>query len=159
MKIPSSSLLVAVVLAAACELPAPVEPIELQRQIGVVEWVRSSGPDVATSDPSTVVITAPDTVEAGRPFSTTITTIGPSGCWQAAGAEGGVQSVFLATITPFDRVVGDVCTGALVALPRTFQLRFDIPGQATIMVTGRRVVDGDLDHAETRTVQKQIVVR
>ena len=158
MKNASSLILIAALLAgAACAggenfLPDPSQV----RHVGIVEW---TGSNVQTfADPALGVITAPDTVTAGQPFQVTITTTGPSGCWRAAGAEKAVQGS-LATITPFDRVEGEVCTGALVSLPRSVELRFDTRGEATIRAYGRRVVDGNLNAATDRTVEKRIIVR
>jgi hypothetical protein len=143
--------------AAACDgaenfLPDPGQV----RHVGIVEWSRSNVQTFA--DPAMGVITAPDTVTAGQPFQVTITTTGPNGCWQAAGAEKAIQGN-LATITPFDRVEGEVCTQALASLPRSVEVRFDVRGEATIRAYGRRVVDGNLNAATERTVEKRIVVR
>lgn len=158
MKKTASLILISALLTgAACSgaenfLPQP----EAGRHLGIVEWSRS---DVMTfADPAMGVITAPDTVTAGEPFQVTITTIGPNGCWRADGAEKAVQGN-LATITPFDRVEGEVCTQALVSLARSVEVRFDARGEATIRAYGRRVVDGNLNAATERTVQKRIIVR
>ncbi|HEY0036122.1 MAG TPA: hypothetical protein VGB66_05505 [Longimicrobium sp.] len=158
MKNTSSLILVSALLAgAACNrldnfFPAP----EVGRYVGIVEWSASNVQTFA--DPAMGVITAPDTVTAGQPFQVTITTVGPSGCWRADGAEKAVQGN-LATITPFDRVEGELCTGALVSLPRSVELRFDTRGEATIRVYGRRVRDGNLNAATERTVEQRIIVR
>jgi hypothetical protein len=159
MKNTSSLILISALLAAAaCDGPENFLPEpEAGRHLGIVEWSRSNVPTIA--DPATMaVITAPDTVTAGQPFQVTITTTGPSGCWRAAGAEKAVQGN-LATITPFDRVEGEVCTAALVGLPRSVEVRFDTRGEATIRAYGRRVVDGNLNAATERTVEKRIIVR
>lgn len=159
MKNSSTLLVISALLlgAAACEMPATFEPgPEVGRHVGIVEWSASNVQTFA--DPAMGVITAPDTVTAGQPFQVTITTTGPNGCWRAAGAEKSVQGN-LATITPFDRVEGEVCTQALVSLPRSVEVRFDIRGEATIRAYGRRVVDGNLNAATERTVEKRITVR
>ncbi|HZG44175.1 MAG TPA: hypothetical protein VEY93_14600, partial [Longimicrobium sp.] len=147
----SSLLMISALLAgAACDMPATFEPgPDAQRHVGIVEWSRSSVQTFA--DPAMGVITAPDTVTAGQPFQVTITTAGPSGCWRAAGAEKAVQGN-LATLTPFDRVLDGICTQAVVSLPRSVEVRFDVRGQATLRVYGRRVVDGNLNGATERTV-------
>lgn len=158
MKKTSSLILIPALLAgAACNggenfLPDPSQV----RHVGIVEWSASNAQYFA--DPAMGVITAPDTVTAGQPFQVTITTVGASGCWRAAGAEKAVQGS-LATITPFDRVEDGFCTGALVSLPRAVELRFDVPGEATIRAYGRRVLDGKLHAATERTVEKRIIVR
>jgi hypothetical protein len=156
-KQPSLILISALLAGAACSGAENFLPeIETGRHLGIVEWSRS---DVQTfADPAMGVITAPDTVTAGQPFQVTITTTGLSGCWRAAGAEKAVQGN-LATITPFDRVEGEVCTGALVSLPRSVEVRFDTRGEATIRAYGRRVVDGNLNAATERTVEQRIIVR
>ena len=143
--------------AAACDGPENFLPDPEQvRHVGIVEWSRSNVQTFA--DPSIGVITAPDTVTAGQPFQVTITTVGPNGCWSAAGAELASQPS-VATITPFDRVQGEVCTQATVSLPRTVQVRFDVPGEATLRVYGRRVVDGNVSAATERVVERRIFVR
>jgi hypothetical protein len=143
--------------ATACDMPATFEPgPDARRHLGIVEWSRSNVQTFA--DPAVGVITAPDTVTAGQPFLVTVTTAGPSGCWRAAGAETGVQGS-LATITPYDRVADEICTQAFVSLPRSVELRFDVRGEATLRVHGRRVVDGNLSGATERTVEKKVFVR
>jgi hypothetical protein len=158
MKNTSSLIAISALLmgSAACDGPENFLPEpEAVRHVGIVEWSRSSVQTFA--DPAMGVITAPDTVTAGQPFQVTVTTAGPSGCWQAAGAEKAVQGN-LATITPFDRVLDGICTQAVVSLPRSVEVRFDVRGQATLRVYGRRVVDGNLNGATERTVEKKITV-
>jgi hypothetical protein len=142
---------------AACDMPATFEPgPEARRHVGIVEWSRS---DVQTfADPALGALTAPDTVTAGQPFQVTVTTVGPNSCWRVAQTELAMQPS-LATITPFDRVIDGICAQALVSLPHTVQVRFDVPGEATLRAYGRRVLDGNLNAATTRTVEKRIVVR
>ncbi|HEY0025749.1 MAG TPA: hypothetical protein VGB24_22870 [Longimicrobium sp.] len=158
MKNTSSLILISALLAgAACNrldnfFPEP----EAGRHVGIVEWSASNVQTFA--DPAMGVITAPDTVTAGEPFQVTITTTGPNGCWRSAGAEKAVLGN-LATITPFDRVEGEVCTQALVRLPRSVEVRFDVRGEAAIRAYGRRVLDGNLNAATERTVEKRIIVR
>lgn len=150
-------LITALLGGAACDLPETFEPgPDANRHVGIVEWTRSNVQTFA--DPAMGVITSPDTVTAGQPFQVTVTTVGPNGCWRAAGAEMAVQSS-LASITPFDRVEGEVCTQALVSLPHTLQVQFNTPGTATLRVYGRRVVDGRVNEATDRTVEKTIHVR
>jgi hypothetical protein len=142
---------------AACDMPATFEPgPDARRHVGIVEWSRS---DVQTfADPALGVITAPDTVTAGQPFQVTVTTVGPNSCWRVASTELASQPS-VATITPFDRVIDGICAQALVSLQHTAQVRFDVRGEATIRAYGRRVVDGNLNAATDRTVEKKVIVR
>jgi hypothetical protein len=158
MKNTSSLILISALLAgAACSAGENFLPVpQPGRHLGIVEWSASNVQTFA--DPAMGVITVPDTVTAGQPFQVTITTTGPNGCWREDGAEKAVQGN-LATITPFDRVQGEVCTQATVSLPRSVEVRFDVPGEATIRAYGRRVVDGNLKAATERTVEKRIIVR
>lgn len=98
----------------------------------------------------------PGTVAVGETFTATITTIGPSPCWESDGAEVAVDGL-VAQITPWDAVAWDqACAGVLVALPRTVSLRFTEPGQGVIRVFGRRVVGEDVEGA-TDVVAEEVV--
>jgi hypothetical protein len=93
-----------------------------------------------------------------------VTTIGNSGCWSANGASLSVSGR-IATIIPYDlaptrNADGDplFCTGALKRLPRTVVVTFDLPGEATVRVQGRVVLDGDLKRTEPTVLEKELVV-
>ncbi|HET6763903.1 MAG TPA: hypothetical protein VFH27_09525 [Longimicrobiaceae bacterium] len=87
----------------------------------------------ATDPPS---LSAPDTVGAHHPFVVTVTTGGPSGCWTGYRTRV-VQDSQRVTITPYDRVVGGVCTQAPVRITHSTTISFPTPGTATIVAHGR----------------------
>jgi len=96
------------------------------RRVGIIQSPNLRSPALA----------APATVTAGQAFQATVTTLGFDGCWRSAG-----ETVTLvaeqATIQPYDRVDGEVCTGALVEIRHVVELSFFTPGTATIVVQGR----------------------
>lgn len=155
------SVLGAALLCAACS--NPIAPDAGERVVGIIEWNTTAAAPGAMAEPETVV-SAPDTVDAGMPFTVTITTIGASGCWREDGALESVSGL-TATLTPHDRVIEEIdgmpvsCTGALVSLPRDMSLTFRQTGSATLRVIGRRVTNGDIPAAQTKTIEQQIVVR
>lgn len=103
------------------------------------------------------VLVAPDTVQAGVRFGVTVTTLGYSGCWKAAGAAT-AQNGAVVTITPYDRVLqGAACTAALEQLSRTVELRLDEPGVVVVRVEGR--TDRPGREGEIARVEKPVVVR
>ncbi len=74
-----SAAVIVLTLAAACK--AVIEP-RGQRVIGILEWRSGAQGSLAPAasragDAPPAVITAPDTVNAGVPFTATITTTGP----------------------------------------------------------------------------------
>ncbi|HYH80428.1 MAG TPA: hypothetical protein VEX86_11550 [Longimicrobium sp.] len=123
--------LLALPLLAACP-PSPVDVVEDRtpplgdRTPGIIRssYLRSPA------------LVAPAVVSAGQTFQATVTTLGFSGCWRADGAEVATAAA-TASIHPYDRQEGEVCTAALVELRRTVDLRFDTPGTAKIVVEGR----------------------
>lgn len=135
-----------------------------QRVVGILEWHSAAQGSASSSlqmaDSDAAVITAPDTVDAGVPFEATITTIGSNGCWREAGAEIELNGN-LAVVVPHDYTSEDQagCTQALVQLPRSVEIRFAQPGEATLRVKGRKVVGGNHENATPVTVEKRIVVR
>ena len=162
--------LAALPLLAACDDPTGTAG---RREIGIVQWLSGAQANLSSSGAASSmsasidgseappVISAPDEVQAGIPFEATITTIGPSICWRADGAETQVSGS-LAVVTPhdFSPESKDVaCGGALNSLPRTVKLTFAAPGEAVLRVNGRTVVGGDLSAASSATVEKQILVR
>lgn len=155
-------LVAAALLAAGCsETTAPAG----KRVVGILEWIQD-GPDasVATlheTDPFPTVLVAPDTVQAGVSFTAKITTIGPSTCWKADGAEVKAEAA-AAVVTPYDVTAeGEevACGSALVELPRDVEFRFTDRGQAVIRVTGRKVVGMDVQGGTQITVEKRVHVR
>ena len=150
-------------MTAACADPTGAEG---RREVGIVEWVTGTqmnlgGSGAASASGSPAVIAAPDEVQAGVPFEATITTFGLSTCWSADGADTQVTGN-LAVVTPYDFTPegGEVaCGDAIIHLPRTVKLTFASAGQATVRVSGRKVVGGNTAAASTTVVEKQIVVR
>ena len=140
---PSAPLFSATALLAACAFTT--EP-SLDRRIGIIESEYLHAHTLA----------APDTVTRGQPFSLTVTTLGYNSCWQAAGVEL-ARNGSHATVVPYDRVVGESCSEALVELPRTVELRFDTPGTATLILEGRR--DSGEDQEVLVRIEHSIIVR
>jgi hypothetical protein len=104
----------------------------------------------------TAALVAPDSVNAGTPFTVTVTTLGYSGCWQAVG----VREEYFAsgvTLVPVDQIHDGACTGMLSELPRSASLRLDQPGTATLRVDGLKEVAGG--GFVTTRLERSIVVR
>jgi hypothetical protein len=100
-------------------------------------------------------LVAPDSVTAGAPFDITVTTLGSSGCWQPDASEVVATGNEL-RVTPFDRVLHVYCTQALVAVPRTVQVRLDHPGTAWVRLQG---VHDDGEGARRVVISHAVVVR
>lgn len=121
-----------------------------------VRWSVTPGSDVLA--PPRVII-APDSVDAGVAFDVTVTTIGLSGCWAAAGEWVG-QGDGVLEIIPTDVHSGaEVCTDMLSYLAHPSRVRLDTPGEWTIRVKGRRLRHGDEVWEELVTAERRIVVR
>jgi len=128
------------VLSVACH-SSPIGP-GAGRVVGII--------DAGQSFPQ--VIDAPAQASLGQSFSVTVSTFGNS-CVTAAGADVTIDGL-VATITPYDVVVGGVCLEYLKAYPRVVQLSFGQAGAATIRVNGRS--DYQLGLV---TVERSLVVR
>lgn len=140
--------------AIACSAPTDTGPARAQ---GIVEMSVSASSVQAGGDYA--AITAPDTVQVGVAFTATITTIGPSLCWRAAGMDVG-QGPALVVARPYDRHSGsEFCAGALVELPRSISITFTQTGDALIRVRGRRMVDGVVQEGVEVSVDKIVVVK
>lgn len=157
---------VAALLGSACEL---ITGTQGKRVVGVLEWgpytVRTSSvpasATLARTDPDLPRLLAPDTVQAGVPFTVTITTIGLRVCWKEAGAEVELRQN-LAIVTPYDftpETKDGYCADTTVLLRRDVELRFDTEGEAVIRVAGRKVTGADLERGTPITVEKRIVVK
>ena len=174
MKTPVRALLLglaALPLITACEDPTGAQG---RREIGIVEWLSaaqanlspssaalSSGSAAMTFSDTPAVITAPDEVKAGVAFEATITTTGPAICWRADGADTQVSGN-VAVVTPYDFSPENedvACGAAIISLPRTVQITFDSPGEATLRVNGRKVVGGNTSAGSSTVVEKQILVQ
>lgn len=157
----SLGITAAAVLGACSSSTAPGD----SRVMGILEVQfgaeGSLAPSAASDASSRTVISAPDSVEAGVPFTATITTIGLSGCWEAAGEDIELDRN-LAVVVPYDldgMREGVACTGSLIELPHPVEIRFAEPGEATLRVRGRKVFKENIQRADTVVVEKRIVVR
>jgi hypothetical protein len=166
----------AALLATACGSGEKPTSPRSQREIGALQLVRGGAPlkggREATADtalhwstpPEGDVYVAPraleipDTVAAGTPVRVTVTTVGPNGCWSAAGMEIRQESA-LVELTPMDQFSGaEVCTEILGYLSRSVDLTFTTPGAVTVRATGRLVgVEGD--GSQPVTVERTVLVQ
>lgn len=158
-------------LALACVLAAACDGAELAtapdgggvRAVGILAWVANpvAGPGSGGPGAPRPGVTAPDTVRAGAPFSVVVTTVGPTVCWAAAGAQVEMQPG-VANITPFDYTPEDqwtACGDALLELPRSVTVSFPQAGEAVLRVMGRRVVAGNFQAEERVVLEKKIHVQ
>jgi hypothetical protein len=84
------------------------------------------------------VIEAPDTVNANVAFDVVTYTVGPSGCWRAAGQQVGITERVV-QLRPLDQHSGaPICTMALVFPAHRSQVVLREPGAWTLRVIGRR---------------------
>lgn len=105
------------------------------------------------------VVFAPETVQAGRPFSVTVQTFG-DGCVEASDMEVTVTGN-LAVLVPYDLVTipsGDrFCPLVLKRPVHTAQITFEELGSATLRVKGMRRDNANPDGVMT-TIEKTIQV-
>lgn len=103
------------------------------------------------------VIQAPDTVQAGFPFTAVINTFGSSSCVTPDGHTLR-QSGSEATVVPFDRLSADqACTRDYGARPHPVQLTFTVMGDGKIVVRGKSV-GGTVPGESMVTVTKDVFV-
>lgn len=84
-------------------------------------------------------VEAPATAQASQPFTVTVTTGGPNGCWKKERTEVSSRAL-TATITPYDveaRGENSACTQAPVAITHTAELTFTRAGTGVVTVRGR----------------------
>lgn len=81
-------------------------------------------------------VEAPDTIHADQPFTVTVTTTGPDGCWRKERTEAAVDGL-TATITPYDVDTGGLCTQSPVDITHAVELTFREVGVGLIRVIGR----------------------
>lgn len=93
--------------------------------------------------PDRVVIESPTTVKVGQSFDITVQTYGPDGCWSDDGTTVSISGLS-ATVTPFDRKSGELCTHAPVEITHVASLTFNQPGEAQITIKGR---DGTVERS------------
>lgn len=102
----------------------------------------------------------PDTVRVDETFTATVRTVGMNGCWSAAGEEVSAEGL-TATIVPFDSTgerEGVACTMALVSLVHEVEIAFRRPGEATVRVEGRRVLDRGGRESEPMSLEATVAV-
>lgn len=173
-----SMLVAAAVLLTACS--DVTEPAGASRRLGILQLEAYTGavvqPGSSTrKDADTVrwdvapimgqvvwppvVIDAPAVVDAGEPFTITVYTIGPNGCWRADGHELAVGGHRI-EIRPYDAHSGaEACTGVLTFLPHAATVSVSEPGEWTVRVRGRRARHGDAVWETPVTAEQTIQVR
>lgn len=142
-------------------------------QPGVLQVLDYTGNEPKLADPTVVwsvgptegafvpplVLDAPDTVAVGAPFDVTVTTIGMSGCWAAAGQDMEVDGGIV-ELMPMDVHSGaEVCTGILLFLSHTSTVTLDSPGEWTLRVRGRRVRQHDVTWQEPVSAERAVHAR
>src|SRR5690606_15115935 len=96
---------------------------------------------------------------AGKPFTITVYTIGPSGCWRADGYELAIGGRKI-EIKPYDVHSGaDVGTGVLTFLPHVAAVTLKDPGAWTVRARGRRARHGDAVWEAPVAAERTILVR
>jgi hypothetical protein len=119
-------------LLALAALPACSSPT------GDDEWERVVGTIVPMFS-SVQSVFIPEGITAGRPFTVTVTTIGPSNCTRAAGGRVDVRGR-IATVTPYDEVYtaeGFGCYRDIGHFPRGVSVTLPTAGDALIRIRGR----------------------
>ena len=167
-----AALAVAVAAGGCSEAMAPPES---SRQLGVLQYEGLgllNGPTVAdphhpirwSIEPGEYVtyapnaIEAPDTVDAGASFRVSVHTIGPNGCWRAAGMDV-ARSGRTVEFTPWDEDSGaQVCTQILSVLRHGAPMALSEKGEWTLRARGRLVRRGEAPEMPV-TVERTIVVR
>jgi hypothetical protein len=105
------------------------------------------------------VIVAPDTVEAGRAFTVTTYSVGPSGCWRSDG-QTVASYARVVVLKPYDSHSGsEVCTELLLFLAHSSSVVLPDTGEWTLRVEGRRLRLRDDVWDEPISAEKTIVVR
>ncbi len=158
--------LAAVLLGACAGADMATDPAGGVHAVGILAWVAHPAPGAPPAPANTPGVprpgvTAPDTVAAGTPFPVVVTTVGPTVCWVAAGAQVEMQPG-LAAITPLDYTPEDdwtACGDSLLELARTVSVTFPQPGEAVLRVHGRRVVGANFQAEERVVLEKKIHVR
>jgi hypothetical protein len=134
--------------------PGPAPVWEERRDTSVV-WTVSPGASVVVAE----IVTDPAVVQAGQPFVARVTTIGESGCWQAAGQDVRHDGRTV-ELTPYDTHSGsDLCTTILPGLVHESTLTFESPGEWKIRVSGRIARYDDRTWQSPVSVEKTITVR
>jgi len=94
---------------------------------------------VLISNGDTSRISAPDTVQRGRPFAVTFSTFG-GGCVREQARTAVTMSTANAVVQPYDHNTGGYsCPADRLFLHHSAQLHFDVAGIASVRVAGRRL--------------------
>jgi hypothetical protein len=160
-----AATLAAVLLGACDDAVLATAPAGGVHAVGILAWVARPVPG---TPPAPAVgpgaprpgVSAPDTVHAGAPFTVVVTTVGPTVCWTASGAQVEMQPG-VATITPYDYTPEDdwtACGDSLLELSRSVTVTFAQAGAAVLRVQGRRVVGGNFQAEEKVVLEKKIHV-
>jgi hypothetical protein len=120
-----------------------------------VRWSIEPGEYVAYAPNA---IEAPDTVNVGQAFKVAVHTIGPNGCWRAAGMDTR-RSGRIVEFTPWDEDSGaQVCTQILSVLRHDATLALDEKGEWTLRAKGRLVRRGEAPEMPV-TAERTVIVR
>lgn len=86
--------------------------------------------------PDDPYIVAPDTVQAGEPFTVTVRTYGLNTCWRKGETE--IDPGRATVLEPFDiKVMGADCADEIQQFEHTVTLTFEEEGEALIGILGR----------------------
>ena len=159
-----AAALAAVLLGACDGAVLATAPEGGVHAVGILAWVARPAPGTTQSGSGGAPrpgVSAPDTVRAGAPFSVVVTTVGPTVCWTASGAQLEMQPG-VALITPYDYTPEDdwtACGDSLLELSRSVTVTFAQAGEAVLRVHGRRVVGGNFQAEERVVLEKKVHVR
>ncbi len=158
-------------LCVACaDVSAPADDYE---EVGVLQLVAYTGPRTVGADESVEwsvapgfdvlapprLIAAPDTVDVDVAFDVTVTTVGLSGCWSAAGQRVHYTERVI-EFTPLDVHSGArACTAIVQFLERTSTVRLDTEGEWTLRVKGRRLPYLSDEWEQQVSAERTIVAR
>jgi hypothetical protein len=169
----AAAVLAAAVAGGGCE-DAIVALEASSQQLGVLQYEGAALNAPGLADPGRAIrwsveptddvafvpaaIEAPDTVEAGKAFTVGVNTIGPNGCWRAAGMDA-TRAGRIVELRPWDEHSGaEVCTLVLGILRHETRLTLDEKGEWTLRARGRLVRQGGLPDGQV-TAERTVVVR
>ena len=135
-----TTLVLALILAAACSRPTESEWRRDMGTIGIYQFNSTPG-----------VLVTPDTVRMGQSFQATVTTFGSSSCTRPDESEV-IPMGALVEIIPFDLRLGGTCTDDLQRFPRQVTVMLPFPGRGVVRVRGRSLFGG------TEVTERAVVV-
>jgi hypothetical protein len=127
---------------------------------GTVEWIPNFAPGSIPLLIPPQAIEAPDTVQARKPFTVTVYTIGMDGCWSADGGDL-AQSGDTIIYDPYDVHSGaPVCTLMIRSrgLEHSFAASFTNVGTGVLRVNGRRVRETDRRFELRVMAERKVIV-